>query len=234
VTPVSIYQELQAFFQTRKSDLTQLGSALQSGDLNAAQQAYQALVSLGQEGPFQNSAPFRNSVREQDFQAIGQALQNGDLAGAQAAFAQLEATFHHGGNSTQNTATDVTPAVIINIGTAAASGTTASSTGTTSNTSSASSTGTNSATTGTNGAVPEVVINLGNNSGAAETVTMNFSNNANGGEQLTISATQGNGNPEQVTLNFPQNSNEQIVLNLLNSVASTSSTANGGTVSASA
>jgi hypothetical protein len=97
----SIYQQLQDFRSERKSDLQQLGQALASGDLNAAQQAYNSLVQLGQQGPFKDSEPFQRSDRAQDFEAIGQALKSGDLAGAQQAFAMLESTFGrhiiHGG-----------------------------------------------------------------------------------------------------------------------------------------
>jgi hypothetical protein len=90
VSSVSIYQELQSFTQNRQSDLQSLGTALQSGNLNAAQQSYQQLVSLGQSGPFSNSEPFNQTARANDFEAIGQALSSGDLAGAQTAFATLQ------------------------------------------------------------------------------------------------------------------------------------------------
>ncbi len=91
ISSSSIYQELQSFYQNRQSDLKQLGSALQSGDLSGAQQAFNALSALGQDGPFANSEPFSKSSRAQAFDAVGQALQAGDLAGAQAAFATLTA-----------------------------------------------------------------------------------------------------------------------------------------------
>jgi hypothetical protein len=90
VSSSSIFQELQSFYQNRQSDLKQLGGALQSGDLNGAQQAFNALAALGQDGPFANSEPFSKSNRAQAFEAVGQALQAGDLAGAQAAFATLK------------------------------------------------------------------------------------------------------------------------------------------------
>jgi hypothetical protein len=89
VSSLSIYQEIQAFNQSRQADLKQLGSALQSGDLNGAQQAYQALAVLGEDGPFANAEPFANSSRAQAFNTIGEALDAGDLGRAQAAFATL-------------------------------------------------------------------------------------------------------------------------------------------------
>ncbi len=91
VSSASIYQELQSFYQTRQSDVKQLGSALQSGDLSGAQTAFAELTALGQSGPFANAEPFAKSTRDQAFNTIGQDLQAGDLAGAQAAFATLTA-----------------------------------------------------------------------------------------------------------------------------------------------
>jgi hypothetical protein len=89
----SIYQQLRAYRQQRLADLTQLGQALQSGDLAGAQSAFDALTALGQTGPNKNGQVFSRADRAQDFQAIGQALQSGDLAGAQSAFANLSGTF---------------------------------------------------------------------------------------------------------------------------------------------
>ena len=97
-TPVSassIYQELQAYFQQRGSDVQQLGNDLLSGSIANAQQDFNALLTLGQSGPSAKGDVFESKVREQDFNAIGQALNSGDLAGAQQAFAQLQSTFHH-------------------------------------------------------------------------------------------------------------------------------------------
>ncbi len=103
VSSSSIFQELQSFYQNRQTDLKQLGSALQSGDLNGAQQAYNTLAALGQSGPFANSEPFSKSSRAQAFDAIGQALQAGDLAGAQAAFATLTSHQSNSATSAQTT-----------------------------------------------------------------------------------------------------------------------------------
>ncbi len=110
VSSQSIYQELQSFYQNRHADLSQLGSALQSGDLNGAQQAYSELAALGQSGPFANSEPFSKSSRAQAFETIGQDLQSGDLAGAQAAFATLTSK-----QSNSTTAADTTPATLVTI-----------------------------------------------------------------------------------------------------------------------
>lgn len=103
VSGVSIYQELQSFYQTRQSDVKQLGSALQSGNLTGAQTAFAELTALGQSGPFANSESFAKSTRDQAFNTIGQDLQAGNLAGAQAAFATLTAK----GNAQSTPASEV-------------------------------------------------------------------------------------------------------------------------------
>src|SRR5260370_33131248 len=89
VSSIPISQQLQQYFQTRRSDLQQLGRALEHGNLAGPQSAYNKIVQFGHNGPKANGDPFLISQREQDFQAIGQALQAGDLAGAQQAFAAL-------------------------------------------------------------------------------------------------------------------------------------------------
>ena len=65
VSSLSIFQELQSFYQNRQTDLKQLGSALQSGDLAGAQQAYSELAVLGEGRPFANSEPFSKTGRVQ-------------------------------------------------------------------------------------------------------------------------------------------------------------------------
>jgi len=92
VSSVSLNSQVQSYFQTRNSDVKQLGAALKSGNLAAAQTAFNNITALGQGGPFGSGKAFLGSQRQQDFNAIGQALQSGDLAGAQQAFAALKAT----------------------------------------------------------------------------------------------------------------------------------------------
>lgn len=94
VSASSIYQELQAYYRQRSTDLQQLGNDLLAGGVANAQQDFNALLKLGQGGPSAKGDVFEGKVREQYFDAIGQALKSGDLAGAQQAFAQLESTFH--------------------------------------------------------------------------------------------------------------------------------------------
>jgi hypothetical protein len=74
---------------------------------------------------------------------------------------------------------------------------------------------------------------------AGEQITIGLNNNATGGEQLTIGvSSQQNQAPEQFTLNLNQNTNQEIILNLFNTLASTtdagSSTSSQSTVSATA
>src|SRR6478736_1306632 len=85
-------------FQDDRQAFGQLTSALQSGDLNAAQNAYNTLAS----SPIaQGNSPFAQALQQ-----IGQDLQSGDLADAQKALASLQQQqqqarahhhHHHGG-----------------------------------------------------------------------------------------------------------------------------------------
>ena len=94
VSSSSVNNGLQSYFQTRNSDVQQLGQALSSGNLAKAQVAYNNITALNQGGggPLVAGNSFHVAQRQQDFGAIGQALQAGDLAGAQQAFAALKAT----------------------------------------------------------------------------------------------------------------------------------------------
>lgn len=205
ISSSSLLQELQTYFQDRQSDVQQLGQALKSGDLAGAQQDYNNIQTLAQSGPFAGGNAFGVNQREQDFTAIGQALQSGDLTGAQQAFAQLQSTF------APQSATDPGPAVILNISQPGAASST---------------TTTGVASTSSTSAGPEIVLNLGGGSGSGspEEITLTFNNTGSGGEQLTIGVgSQQNPNAQQFTLNLPQNSNEQIVLNLLSNASSSTS-----------
>jgi hypothetical protein len=212
VSTSSIYQELQAYFQQRGSDLQQLGQALQSGDLAGAQQEYGAIQSLGQNGPFANGDAFKVSQRQQDFAAIGHALQSGDLAAAQNAFADLKSTFQH------HHSTEPPPAAVVNLSGASPASSAASQPAATSSTAS--------------GGGTEIVLNLGNVT-PGEQITIGVSNSGNGTEQVTIGvASQPNQSPEQITLNLNQNSNQQIILNLFNSTASSAQQGSGVSLTA--
>jgi len=88
----------------RSPEIQQLADALKSGNLGAAEQAYQNLVALGKSQLHQDN-PFVKANRALDFNAIGGALQNGDLAGAQQAFADLQSTFKLPPTSVQSAST---------------------------------------------------------------------------------------------------------------------------------
>ena len=90
-------------FQSYRQAFSQLASAIQSGDLSAAQTAFSTLAS----SPFaQGNSPFAQALQQ-----IGQDLQNGDIAGAQKALASLQQQqahrghhhHHHGGGETSAT-----------------------------------------------------------------------------------------------------------------------------------
>jgi hypothetical protein len=212
----SSVNQATSYFQQRQADLQQLGKDLKAGDLSAAQQDFNAIQTLAQSGPFANGNAFKVSARQQDFAAIGQALQSGDLVGAQQAFSQLQGTFHH-----YHQAAEPSPAVVVNIGGSSS----------TSGTSSTAATQDSSASAANSATGSEIVLNLGN-APAGEQITIGLSNASNGGEQVTISmANQDSQTPEQITLNLQQNSNQQIILNLFNSTANTS-TSSGVNVTA--
>lgn len=121
VSSTSLNQQVQQYFQTRSTDLKQLGHALSNGDLAGAQTAYNKIVALGQNGPFPNGNPFVINQREQDFTQIGQALQSGDLAGAQQAFSVLRNSFTPGAgqldpsSASPNSPSSSGPEIVLNL-----------------------------------------------------------------------------------------------------------------------
>jgi len=91
----------------------QLAKAVQSGDLNGAQQAY---ATFTQSAAGKAAASDPNSPLAQALNQIGQSLQSGDISGAQQALSSLKPQghhhhhHHHGGGDTQqaNSATSST------------------------------------------------------------------------------------------------------------------------------
>lgn len=72
----------------------QLASAINSGDLAGAQQAYSTLTSQQSAGQSSSSSPFSQALSQ-----IGQSLENGNLQGAQQALSTLHQSrggHHHG------------------------------------------------------------------------------------------------------------------------------------------
>jgi len=219
VSSNSIYQQTEQYFQTRQSDLQQLGQALASGDLAGAQTAYNNIIQLGEGGPFASGNPFSRPQREQDFAAIGQALQSGDLAGAQAAFSTLQSTFRRGAGAqnppSASPTSNIGPEIILNLSNNSSGSSPASST------SPASSSG------------PEIVINLGNSSGNTgnEQITIDLNPTSGGGEQVSLSVgSQGSNQQQHISFNLGPNTNEQIVLNLLVDSSSTGSPSNSSSL----
>ncbi|HEY6765539.1 MAG TPA: hypothetical protein VI386_12260 [Candidatus Sulfotelmatobacter sp.] len=212
------------YFQDRKIDLQQLGQALQAGNLAGAQQSFAAIQLLGQNGPFANGKAFAVPQRQVDFNAIGESLQSGDIAGAQQALSLLQATFKSA--NVNKGVLDPGPAVVINLSAqAAAAATSTTPAGATSTTTSgATGTPASGLPSRPSATGPEIVLNFGTPAGGSlEEITLTFNNTGSGAEQLTVEVgTQQNQNTQQVTLNLAQNTNEQIVLNLLGPAASSS------------
>ncbi len=120
---------VQSNFKQRQQDFQNLASALQSGDLTGAQNAFAALQKL-QQGRQTQSGPqgdsSTNPIRT-DITALGKALQSGNISDAQTAFATLQKDFqslqqgqggqpvgghhhhhhHHGGSTQEVTASTV-------------------------------------------------------------------------------------------------------------------------------
>ncbi len=199
----SIYQQLQDFRSARKTDIAQLGTALHSGDINTAQQAYDTLVALGKAGPNRDAAVFQRADRAQAFDAIGTALKAGDLAGAQRAFADLAATFEKPLSPPKEPpvpapAPGPVPEVIINLGGGGNNG----------------------------GPTPEVVINIGSGgnsgSGTPEEIQINFGGSEGGKLAIDLAPLKGNRSGEQITIDFnqPGGSKSEVIVNLFNSGAS--------------
>jgi hypothetical protein len=238
--PVDAQRE--SFWHQRRVALDQLGTALQSGDAAATQQAYDALVVLGQNGPLRNGATFHRADRAQDFAAFGEALQSGDLAGAQDAFAALESTFR---NHTPKLLGPPTPAPVqLPLGpptpapiplTRPPHQTLPPDPPTFIHPPPSLDGGPSGppeiiinvgGLPSPNGRAGEIVVNLAQPSNTPEEIQIKFGDNHASG-QLTIDVNQQSGGGEEVSINFnPSHSHYQLVLNLLQS-ASSSAPQNG-------
>jgi hypothetical protein len=114
VSSSSLQQTLESYVQQRGTDLQQLGQALESGDLTAAQSAYSALKTLAQNGPFSDSHAFNLMRRQSEFAAIGRDLESGNLTAARRAFAELRGNRASDPAGAEGSQT-VPPAVVIEI-----------------------------------------------------------------------------------------------------------------------
>jgi hypothetical protein len=178
VSSTSLNQQLQSYFQTRNSDVQQLGQALSSGNLAQAQIAYNNITAVGQGGPFASGNAFRGPQRQQDFNAIGQALQSGNLAAAQQAFAALKTAgraqnpiivSNPGGGSASPASSG--PEIVLNLSNASSS---------------------------TN---PEqITINIANASGGGEQVSLSVGQQGSTAQQVTFNL--GANTNEQIVLNL--------------------------------
>lgn len=183
VSSSALNSTLQQYFQTRHTDLKQIGQALSSGDLAGAQTAFNNIVTLGQNGPFPGGNPFKINQREQAFTAIGTALQAGDLAGAQKAFSELGSTFKSGGQQVDPPGTSPTatatpnagPEIVLNLSNSSGSASPEQITINISNPS--------------NGGGEQVSLSVGNQGANAQQVTFNLNPNSN--EQIVLNLLKG-------------------------------------------
>jgi len=125
----NLQSNLSDAFKQRKQDFTSLANALNSGNLQGAQQAFASLqqdmqtIRQGREsghadqggdhrGGGRSNVQGASSQRQQDFTALANALKSGNLQSAQQAFATLQQDMqairqdhrhHHGGNAQSGT-----------------------------------------------------------------------------------------------------------------------------------
>ena len=210
----------QAFFFQRRLDVVELGREINSGDLNKAQQVYDALAALGQNAD--GYKPFKNSTLENYFLAVGQALKTGDAVAAQQAYATLQQAIrkiNFGGRSPSQVQPHIEE-IILNLIQSQANSTPASGTGGSTApapTSDPAFTPTpaptaSSAASTPAASTPEIVINLGANSsssGSTPEVVLNLTggNSGSSGPELTIDI-------NTASANAPNLSNPEVVLNL--------------------
>jgi len=99
----SLYQtETQSPWKQRAQDFKALQSALQTGDLSGAQQAFATLQKdLPSSAPTTkpSSSSSQSTPASKDFQALQSALSSGDLSGAQQAFASLKQDLQSAGKA---------------------------------------------------------------------------------------------------------------------------------------
>jgi ribosomal protein S20 len=96
---------IQSTFKQRAQDFKALQSALQSGDLSGAQQAF-ATLQKDRQGSTQaaagaGNASSQSSPMASDIQTLQSALQSGDLSSAQSAFATLKQDLQSAGAAHQ-------------------------------------------------------------------------------------------------------------------------------------
>jgi hypothetical protein len=218
----SIYQQRQEFREQRKAGLEQLGQALKSGDVDAAQQAYDALVTLGQNGPLRNGQTFHRADRAQDFAAIGDALASGNLDAASAAFAALDQTFGHNGSPIGSLPPGPPTPIPPHETSPPTPGPTPIPPGPTGPPTPAPTPTTAppevtinvGGTPSTNGSAGEIVINLPQQTGSEE-IQINFGDQNGSTGHLTIDVNHQDNGSESVSIDFNRgSSNYQLVLNL--------------------
>ncbi len=109
-----------------RSAFKDLAQALQSGDLQGAQQAFATIQSArNARTNATQTTNGGNSTIQDAFNSLGQALQSGDLQGAQQAFNTLQSTFaahrghhhHHASGANQNNGTGSAAGTTSNTGT---------------------------------------------------------------------------------------------------------------------
>ena len=244
----------------RAQDFQAIGQALQGGDLAGAQSAFATL-----EGTFGEQSPQAQSAIAAYNSNFGGAEVVINLGGASSTSASSgssvpEVVVNVGQGGSSSSGASGVSEVVINLGGVSNTSSTSASSGSStpevvvnvgqgsSSSSGASGVpevvinlgGASSASSTSASSVPEVVLNVGqggsSSSASPEDVTINLGSGSSGA-QVSIDATQGqNSNPaDQLTINLNQQSNYELILNVLNSTATSltqSSSSSGLSVSA--
>jgi hypothetical protein len=217
----------------REQDFQTIGQALQSGNLSLAQSAYASLAgSFGkQDQQAQAAVSAYNSNAAEIVINLGGASSTGASSGAATTTPEVVINLGQESNSSSSGVSEI----VINFGDASGTGASSGSTGSTGGS-------TSGATSGTT-ATPELVINLGQGSGslsdspsaAPEEITINLGS-SNSGPQVSIGPAQGqnSSSAEQLTINLNQQSNNEIILNLLNANAASQTQSSSNALSVSA
>jgi len=95
-------------WQQQRQNFNQLSQALQSGNLDAAKQAFSALSAKSPTAAADANSPLGK---------LGQALQSGDVGAAQQAFAALRSGHHHHQNAAASSTPQPTLATSGSVGT---------------------------------------------------------------------------------------------------------------------
>jgi hypothetical protein len=222
---------LSSNISNARQEFAAVGRALQSGNLTGAQRALAELRNRLPAPPPANSTPDVGPEVIINLTLVPPSSAATGATAPSSSTASTQPPATTAAPSSNTTPAAAGPDIILNLGNisggeqitidinnpAVPAGSTSSSSGSTS--------AAPPTTTPASTAVPEIVLNLEANSGNStpEPITIDLKTASNGGEQLTLTVGSQQSPHEQVIFNFAQHTNAQIIFNLLNSTANSSS-----------